>query len=229
MTPPWHEACPELVDQIRADLSGYPSLHLFIEPGGRAEVCGTFPVRSLDGVERDRYQVSIELLADYPESLPIVRETGGRIPWSSDFHVETNGAACVLIPDDRWRSFPKGAPFRQFLEGPVHDYFLGQSLVALGEPWPFGQWSHGRDGLLEYYRELFQTADDLTVARFVYLLSQPVVNLRCDCACGSGSKLRDCCSAKVLELRSKIPSSVAGSSAKTMGFTVAPYKGRKLR
>jgi hypothetical protein len=231
MTGVWYEEHPELVEQIRVDLrASYGSLHLFIEPDGRAEVRGTFPVRSADGVERDRFSVSIELRADYPESLPVVRETGGRIPWKADFHVEeADGAACVLIPDDRWRSFPQGAPFRQFLDGPVYDYFLAQSLVALGEPWPFGQWSHGGAGLLEYYRELLQTTDDLTVARFVYVLAQPLLNRRCDCPCGSTRKLRDCCLVNVLGLRGKIPWPVVSASAKKMGFTAVPYKGRRLR
>jgi hypothetical protein len=102
-------------------------------------------------------------------------------------------------------------------------------LVALGEPWPFGQWRHGEDGLFEYYRELLQTTDNVTVGRFVYILAQPMVNPRCDCPCGSARKLRDCCLEKVRELREKIPWSTARTSERRMGLAVAPYKGRRLR
>jgi hypothetical protein len=230
MTTAWHQAHPELAEEIRGVLrTHYPTLHLVIDGEGRAEVCGTFPVRSPDGVERDRYQITIELLADFPKSLPIVREVGGRIPWKSDRHVNVGGTCCVLIPDARWRSFPEGAPFRQFLDGPLYDFFLSQSLVALGEPWPFGQWSHEGEGLWEYYRELLQTTDKRRVARVVYLLSRAQMNPRCDCPCGKEKKLRDCCLATVADLRKKIPWEVARTSAKMMGIPENLYNGRRLR
>lgn len=231
MTEPWHKSRPELVEEIRGSLQrDYPALHLVIDgESGRAAVRGTFPVRSPDGVERDRYSVSIELPDDYPTGLPVVREVNRRIPWQANRHVNTDGTCCVLIPDDRWRSFPEGAPFRQFLDGPLYDFFLAQSLVELGEPWPFGQWDHQGAGLLEYYRELLETENDLTVSRFVYVLAQPLLNPRSDCPCGSARKLRDCCLALVVDLRNKIPWHIARTSFRDMNFKTIPYKGRRLK
>jgi hypothetical protein len=226
----WHEEQPELVDGIRADLlARYPSLHLFINEAGDTQVRGTFPVLSPEGRELDRYQVAIELPADYPEGLPVVREVGGRIPWHEDSHVETDGKACVLIPDDRWRGFPKGAPFRHFLEGPVHNFFLGQSLVAQGEKWPFGEWRHGREGVLQYYQELFGTVDLRTVARFLHVLNKLNLKLHWDCPCGSGRKIEKCCKSRIIDLRSKIPAATAAKAMKTLGIAASPYNGPRLR
>lgn len=230
MRRPWHESQPELVDEIRADLlARYTSLHLFINESGDAEVRGTFPVLSAEGRELDRYQVTIELHADYPDSLPVVRETGGRIPWCEDSHVESDGKACVLIPDDRWRSFPKGTPFRCFLEGPVHNFFLGQSLVAQGGEWPFGEWKHGREGVLQYYQELLGTEDPRTIARFLYVLKKLNLKLHLHCPCGSGRKIEKCCKSKILDLRKKIPSATATKAMKTLGMEASPYTGSRLR
>ncbi len=206
----WHQRKPELVEEIRADLrTDYPNLHLFIEPGHGTEVRGTYPVLSPDGRVLDRYQVSIQLPADYPRSLPIVRETAGRIPWKPEYHVNADGAACVLLPDDRWRCFPETAPFIQFLDGPVHDFFLGQSLVAVGEDWPFGQWSHGREGRAEYYRWLFDTDDASTVLGFLRVLARLNLKQHLPCPCGSGKKIRKCCRARIVDFRSKIQPIVA--------------------
>jgi hypothetical protein len=204
-------------------------LHLFIDPDGSAAVRGTFPVRSLEGRVLDRYRVSIELLVDYPRSLPIVREIGGRIPWKVEFHVDFDGKACVLLPDDRWRCFPEGAPFRQFLDGPVHDFFLGQSLVALGGDWPFGEWSHGADGVYEYYRELLQTDDARTVCRFLYVLGKLNLKLHWDCPCASGRKIARCCQARIRDLRRKTPPAVARSALERLGLKSWRYKGPRLR
>lgn len=231
MTSAWYQTHPELADELRGALrSRFPTLHLVIDGDGRAEVRGTFPVRSLDGVERDRFNITIELLADYPKSLPIVREVGGRIPWSRDRHVNPeDGTCCILIPDARWKSFPEDAPFQAFLDGPAYDFFLSQSLVELGAEWPFGQWKHGRDGLWEYYHELLNTTDTWRVARIVHLLSRPQLNPRCDCPCANGKKLRDCCLPLVMVLRGKIPWEIARTSAKSMGIPETLYNGRRLR
>jgi len=225
MSQAWHRRRPELVKQTREDLRAlYPTLHLFIEADGTAVVAGTFPVRDPTGRVLDRYQVSITLPEDYPRSLPIVREVGGRIPWKPEFHVNANGTACVLLPDDRWRCFPEGAPFVQFLDGPLHDFFLGQSLVALGEKWPFGQWSHGANGVYEYYQWLLGTDDAATITRYLRVLAKLNFKDHLECPCGSGRKIRRCCRAKVLDLRQKIPPRVARKALETLAARTQPVR-----
>ncbi|MGH9336403.1 MAG: hypothetical protein ACRD21_21915 [Vicinamibacteria bacterium] len=214
----WHQRNPQLAERIRADLRAhYPNLHLFIEPDGGATVRGIFPVHSPEGHVLDRYQVSIELPTEYPRSLPIVREVGGRIPWKPDFHVNADGTACVMLPDDRWRCFPEDAPFARFLGGPVHDFFLGQSLVALGEDWPFGQWSHGADGVVEYYGWLLETQDAAKMASFLQVLAKLNIKGHWPCPCGSGEKIRRCCRDRVVDLRTKISPGVARKALETFG------------
>ena len=226
----WHRRNPKLVDEIRADLAGaYPNLHLFIDEDGAAEVRGTFPARSPEGRVLDRYQVRIELLPDYPRSLPVVREVGGRIPWRVDHHVEPDGKACVLLPDDRWRCFPEGAPFKQFLDGPVHDFFLGQAIVERGGEWPFGEWSHGEKGILEYYCDLLGTEYRAVVERFLQVLSKADLKHHWECPCGSGRRIRRCCASRIRELRRKIPHGIARQSLNKLCTGSKPYIGPRLR
>lgn len=226
----WHQRTPGLVEQIRTDLrEHYPSLYLFIEPEGTAVVRGTFAVRSPEGRVLDRYQVSIELPPDYPRTVPVVREVGGRIPWKKEFHVDPDGKACVLLPDERWRCFPEGAPFRQFLDGPVLHFFLGQSLVALGEEWPFGEWAHGKKGIDEYYRELLGTDDPRTVDRVLYVLAKLNLKGHWDCPCGRGRKIGRCCQSRIADLRRKISPDVARTARNQLGLTSSPYNGPRLR
>jgi hypothetical protein len=111
----------------------------------------------------------------------------------------------------------------------VYDYFLAQALVERGDPWPFDQWGHGEVGRREFYREAVGTADDRFVDRVVYLLAQSRLNHRCDCPCGSGKKLRDCCLEKVESLRARIPREIAETAVRDMGIRQPPYKGRRLR
>lgn len=217
----------EAYEEIRAELRArYPNLHLHVV-GDRAVISGTFPVRGPDDVEIDSYQVSIELPDDYPESLPIVRETGGRIPWQVDFHVEPNGRACVILPDDRWRSFPVGARFSAYLAGPLHNFFLSQTAHAETGQWPFGEWGHGKEGIFQHYRDLLGTRDDATVRRFLLVLAKLDLNRGQDCPCGSGKKVKRCCAIRIADLRSKVSREAAARSLAHVNGRWVPPEGGK--
>ncbi len=203
-----------LYDQIRKDLAAhFPTLHLFTGPGGTgAEVRGTFPVLGEGGRVLDTFQVRIKLPPGYPRELPITWETGGRIPWISDRHIDADGTACVLLPDERWRVFPVGAAFLQYLRGPLHSFFLSQVAFETDGKWPFGEWAHGENGVIELYTELLGTSDVITIWRFLRTLAQTPLDLTAGCPCGSPRRVRDCCRRKIEELRRKVPRSDAARS-----------------
>ena len=192
-----------MIEAIQSDLrQRQPNLHLHIHGNGRSEIRGTFVVWSDDRKELDRYQVEIRLLGRYPKKLPIVKEVGGRIPRNPDRHVNRDGSACVLMPEDRGRCFPEGAPFSAYLDGPLHDFFLSQTWYEREGKWPFDQWSHGALGILEYYRNLIGVTDGHTVSRYVRVLSYPKIKRHLLCPCGSGKRLCVCCYDQMMQLRS---------------------------
>ena len=226
----WYQRTPELIDDIRSALREcQPNLHLHIDDSGRALISGTFAVVDLNGRVLERYKISIELLSDYPRSLPVVCELAGRIPRDSDHHINPgSGTACVLLPDERWKRFPEGTPFRQYLEGPLRDFFLGQSLVFFGDPWPAGEWGHGPFGRREYYQELLGTEDSDQIDRFLFVLSKRNLKTHWDCPCGSGMRIRDCCQSKIEGLRGKIQPHVALDAREDFGLKISPYKGPRI-
>jgi hypothetical protein len=202
----WHRRDPKALTELRRDLVAFPNLHSF-EFDDRVEVRGTFPIRGVDGTDLDQFRVRIILPADYPEELPVVREVGGRIPWTEEYHVNpgTGGVACVLIPDDRWKAFPKGARFRRYIEVPLHNFFLGQLCYARGDGWPFGQWGHGNDGIEDYYKHLLKTDDIKVVVRFLACALSAKRWLQELCPCRSGRRVAKCCRSKVGWLKRAIP------------------------
>lgn len=209
----WHELRPDLVDQIRHDLAAnYPTLHLSLE-GRWAEVRGTFPVLGEGGKVLDRFQIRIVLPPGFPRSLPITWETGGRIPWTSARHVvEHSGAACVLLPDERWRVFPVGAPLLDYLKGPLHSYFLGQLVVAAGGKWPYGEWGHAADGILEFYYDTLGVRTPEAVLRYLAALKRPKLKPHKACPCGSSRHIGECCIVELKTLRDKIDPETAAES-----------------
>ena len=208
MSRPWQKAGPVLFEKLKAEVGqAYPNLH-FYQERGVVFVRGSFPIVHEETL-LDRFLIETQFPDDYPESLPIVRETGGRIPRTVDFHMSKSGEACLFLPDERWWVFPPGSTFLDFLNGPVRNFFLGQALIQTGQSWPFGQWAHGANGILEFYGGLLDTNNPETIGRYLECLSKPTLKGHWDCPCGSGKRLRHCHLNQVLDLRSKIPPHIA--------------------
>jgi hypothetical protein len=125
--------------------------------GGVLFVVGSFFLRE-SNVELARYDVEIEFPQDQ-RKLPIVREVGGRIPWTRDRHVESDGKACLFVPDERWKHYPIGSDSIDYIRGPLRNFFLWQAYYEIeGKPLFEGR-SHGPDGILESYYEELQTGE----------------------------------------------------------------------
>jgi hypothetical protein len=139
----WQRNDPALYGREKAEVEAhFPDLHFVLE-NDLVYVRGSFPVM-FEGQVLDRYSVELQLARNHPAGLPVVRETGGRIPRHIDRHIlAADGTACVLLPDERWRLWPVGRPLLKYLTGPLHSFFLAQTMVEEGQPWPFGQWAHG--------------------------------------------------------------------------------------
>jgi len=208
----WQRKNPFLYGRERAEVeSHFPDLH-FIEEHGFVFLRGSFPVL-YEGRPLDRYTIEVQLARNHPAELPIVREIGGRIPHHSDRHVNADtGIACVLIPDERWRLWPVGESLLGYLTGPLHSFFLAQTMVEEGEPWPFGQWAHGPKGVFQFYRELLDTTELKVMIAYLACLSAENPKGHWPCPCQNGKRLRDCHSAEIKNLRRNISRKDAAAS-----------------
>lgn len=211
---PWHQRDPEAFAKQKQQVQvEYSHLHFFLE-NDVIFIRGSFPLKH-EAKIIDRHSIEIELPSNYPETVPIVRETGGRVSRIPDNHFNTlDGEVCLFALNERWQHFPAGATLLDFLNGPVRNHFLGLSLRELGEPWPFGERSHGRAGIIESYSELLGTDDESTIVRYVEYLSKPKLKGHWPCPCGSGRKIRQCHLPVIREVREKIPLHTAMESLK---------------
>jgi hypothetical protein len=197
--------CGESDSQIEAALaSKCPSLRLVVV-NGRRIIRGTFNVehegRFLAGFQ-------IEILLDKRDvlGLPTVREVGGRIPRTTERHVNTaDGSACLYLPEDLVARCTQPFDILGFLNGPVRTYFLGQAGVELGAPFPLGEWAHGEGGLRQMLAELLGFSDVGVCLGFLELLSGKVIKGHWQCPCGSRRALRACHEQLVRRLGHQLP------------------------
>lgn len=205
----WHLRKPELLAATRREVRrAYPTLHFF-ERKEHVWLKGGFPLAD-DGRIFDRYKVELKLARDYPNGLPTAWEIGGRIPRVPERHVNPqDGSLCTCLPDAQRAAKPEGTTLMDFLDGPLRNYLLGNTLVEMGEPWPFGEWSHGSQGVREFYGELLGTTDSTVIARYLACLGKPILRGHWSCPCGSRKKVRDCHLEALRTLRTQVPAEVA--------------------
>lgn len=225
MTNAWHRADPESYARMRAEVEAeYPNLNFFIDhevettiaavsskdkslvaEDGILFIRGTFPIKDESGKSIEHFRIEAVVPPDYPETLPLVREVGGRIPRQIDRHISPEGFACLFAPAERFIHCPEGSTLLDFLNGPVRNFFISQSIFDLTGEWPFGQRSHGIAGIAESYAEMFEvppTPDN--VVRILEFLERREIKGHWPCPCGNGKRLRDCHGPIARQLRAKM-------------------------
>jgi len=200
------EEKPALLEEVRnAIAADQPDLRVAIVDG-LVSARGSYALRDGD-IVLDRYEVEIKFPREYPKALPVVEEIGGRIPRTADRHISRDGTACLLVPEEWLLS--QDQSFKAFLSGPMKSFFLGQLLVEAGMRWPFGQRSHGHEGLIEAYLELLGINDSSRVPAYLDCLRKKALKGHFDCPCGSEKRLRNCHRAELQELSKRIPPRIA--------------------
>ena len=88
----WQRDDPALYEKEKAQVEAhFPELRFVVE-NDLVYVRGSFAVM-FEAQVLDRYSVELQLARNHPAGLPVVRETGGRIPRCDDRHIN---AADVL-------------------------------------------------------------------------------------------------------------------------------------
>ena len=202
---PWFERSPgafvRLCNQVREQ---FPNLHVMVEEG-KVIVRGSMPIVH-KGKELDRYNIKIELSDDYPFGPAKVFETRKRIPRKADdWHVNLDGSLCVGVPEQIWPSQYRPFKLVEFLNGPLRSFLLRNSIIERGGTWPHGEWSHGSEGIYQYYEEKLGVSDRATIRRFMECLSKPNPKGHWDCPCGDGKRIRDCHYDLICTLSNELP------------------------
>lgn len=162
---------------------------------------------------QDEYGIKIILKPSEHSNLPQVYEPGGRIAAVSksknlkqeDLHINPNGAACLCLNYEENNYLPNGFNIQDFFNNLIIPYFYAQSHFEKYNVWPWGEYSHGIMGLIEWYGSQ-QNFSDIEVHSFLNKMKKyrewPTYEERLNrkrgvkgghnCVCGSLKKFRDC-------------------------------------
>lgn len=147
----------------------------------------------------DVFDIAISIPKDFPQRIPKVWETGGRIP--RNHHTYDYGGLCLGASLAIRMMIVQDPSLKSYVKNQVIPYLYSFLYKEFFKEMPYGELSHGGEGIIEYYCDLFNTDSSLVVIGLLEVLAGSYRGHH-PCPCGSGRKLRDCHGALIREISS---------------------------
>lgn len=188
---PAHWGCSEF-------LGGYPEMTLDPTGSGGIRLSGLFRFSASCPGDKvaieDEFQIAIEVPQGFPRDIPVVFETGGRIPRVPEFHVNSDGSLCLGSPL-RLLAIVTGCPsVLGFVDRALVPFLFAVSKsLTSGRSFPFGELPHGAPGILADYQAMLglTTGSQVKQALWALSLKKRIANKH-PCPCGCGLRLGTC-------------------------------------
>lgn len=209
------------IEEIRdAIIFEQPKLHAHLA-GRKIIVEGAYIISEMDVVAAPEgpiteFEIRMELSGHYPREEPKVFEVGGRIPRIPDRHINPGGDCCVTVWE-HWLATASDQSVLSYINGPLHEYFLGQLCFEKTGLWPFGERAHGYEGFQEAVADALGVPNKKeSLIYYLRLLSQGWPRGHWLCPCGSGVRLRHCHRDDMAAMQRRIAQPVARRMLKKM-------------
>lgn len=139
------------------------------------------------------FLIKISIPVQYPFEFPILYECGNHIPHIEDRHIYNDGSCCVCVTQEEDIRKKSGITVKEFIFEYVIPFFANQIYFeANNHSWANGDYIHGYDGFVQYYKELFHTQDiNIIVLGFRYFFNKSLKPYE-RCFCGSNLKYKKC-------------------------------------
>lgn len=223
----WCQVKPRKLEEVKAALVEHaPRLRLRISD---AELVARGPYELIEaGAVADRYLVEIRFEAGLPAGRPKVWEIGGRIKRDKDHHINERDGSCCIAVYDEWIAKTGDDSLSSFLRVPFRNFFISQTHFCKYGQWPFEERAHGLPGMLQSYSEFLGCgADAASVGRHLEFLTHRRPKGHWCCPCGSGKRLRHCCSLRINELSNRINYTLAARLLKNLQDVVMIASGQR--
>lgn len=183
----------QLIQDINLALKFYHKLERK-ESNGRIGVTGEIVLEHPEIGEYDRYSVSIFFPKGYPKAFPRVIEESEKIPRIADRHVNTDNTLCLAVDPEEKLICKNGITFKYFLDKVLVPHLSRETYRRLSGKYEDGEYSHGIEGLWEFFFTRLETKDkEVVVIELERMLQKnrpPGRNTLC--FCGSKMKFKKC-------------------------------------
>jgi len=191
-------------EQFDELLKDQPLLTDMVESDDFVRITGTYVLHEILNSElfSDSFHLDITVLSDFPRSVPKVKELGKRISTKNyRDHIYPDRTLCLEVNTRIIMELDGNPSLYFFNERFIKPYLLGFLYYQKNRRFPFGDYSHGSDGLLEFYCKLFNVDDKPKAKQLLGLVFDENYKGHRDCPCGSGKRFRNCHSDQIVSFR----------------------------
>ena len=200
--------------EIDSFLHNYPGMMISPTKNNKIILLGKFSFSAMpengENID-DFYEIEITITENYPNELPYVKEIGGRIPRTLNFHVfPKKETLCMGSPLRLMIQINKNPSLNGFVHICLIPYLYSVSIkIKYGDDFPFGKLDHNREAVLYDYADLLglETKEQVIETLKLLGMKKRIANkLKCPCNCSK--RLSSChFHSKILELRKIVHSS----------------------
>lgn len=168
---------------------------------------GTYTLKVPDSYRQIEYGIVIVLPNNYPNTAPLIFCNDPKLPIGDiDRHIMNDGRACLGVQADIGMRWKPSSTIVDFLEKLVAPFLAWQGYFEVHkQPPPWGERSHDKQGILEFYAELLDRPIDSFVVDFMRLLARKNRPKGHEyCPCDSGKRLRNCHRDLLYETRERV-------------------------
>jgi ubiquitin-protein ligase len=153
------------------------------------------------------YRIAVVLPDNYPKNPPVMYCNDEKLPIGNiDRHIMNDGRACLGVQGEISTRWSSGSTITNFLDSFVAPFLAWQAYYEdhqKAPPW--GERSHYKQGVLEFYAELLRRPVDSSIVGFMRLLARKNLPKGHEpCPCGSGERLRNCHRDLLYKVRERI-------------------------
>ena len=177
----------EIIRQHYIDAKSiYPGLSEPVSIDREFIIVGTVDIIDKNNTNWGTYEVKIVIPADYPMRIPILYETGGKIERLPEWHVNANGSCCLGPPAKIYMELFDGITLLNWLNKLVIPFLANHILKFKTGQYVDGEYSHGKIGIIEFYRKWLRTENYNEILRKLKYITGDVAYGRNDkCFCVS--------------------------------------------
>ena len=186
--------------EIKTTLKRYPFLSV-VNDGKERYLKGILDIRNKERECLGSFAIEIKGSVGYPFEFPVAYEVGGDIPTDPDFHKYQDNSLCIDVRASEIIKCHSGITIVRFIENELIP-FLANQLYRKETGQYLNEYSHGINGIRQFYCELLKTEEVDLWIRCVKQAFSPKEILKNDTYyCGSRIKYKKCHEKKKKKLR----------------------------
>jgi len=184
---------PDFLSDVEKINELFPKLNLIKSENSLPFFEGKIDICDQQGLYWNTFEVKVTVPTDYPFGVPRMQEVGNQIERIDDRHIDSDGWCCVAIPHVLEIRANRGFKIIEYLKEFGYPFLVNQVFFQVEGRYAGFEYKHGFAGVIQYYQQLLQIADNTVIARFLrgYINGQLPRYLD-RCWCGSNRSYRKC-------------------------------------